>query len=103
VPPQGMYDSQLERAVRFAGYFIGGTLFLVFGIEFVVSGVTNWVLECMSPSFGSSPCSGNQIWQILSPLIGGIVLLVLGIAFVVLAHRFGPSGLRVPGVPPPPP
>lgn len=94
-----MDDAQFDRSIRFAAYLIGGVLFLTFGTESLISGIIDWIVECSSSNFGRT-CTGNQMWQVLSPVIGAGVLIVLAIIFFVLAY-----GSRRPASmsPPPPP
>jgi len=94
-----MDDAQLDRSVRFAAFLIGGVLFLVFGVQYLVSGVIDWAIECTSLNSGGS-CSGNEVWQILSPVFGGVIIVVLAIVFFILAYRSRRSG---PAYLPPPP
>lgn len=95
-----MDNAQFDQSIRFAAFLIGGVLFLIFGVEFLLSGVTDWITECVSPTFAGQ-CSGNQIWQVLSPVIVGIVLVALAILFFVLAYRARrPSSMSVPPSPP---
>jgi len=94
-----MDDNQLDRSIRFAAFLIGGVLFLVFGVQSLVSGVIDWAIECTNQNF-NGPCSGNEVWQILSPVFGGVVIIVFAIVFFILAYRSRRSGLLY--LPPPP-
>ncbi|MGD0587334.1 MAG: hypothetical protein ABSA63_00850 [Thermoplasmata archaeon] len=95
-----MDDVQFDRSIRFAAYLIGGVLFLVFGAESLISGIIEWAVECNNSNFGQV-CAGNQIWQVVSPAIGGAVLVVFAIIFFVMASRSRRSGPAY--LPPPPP
>ncbi|MGP8075232.1 MAG: hypothetical protein ACLP8Y_00600 [Thermoplasmata archaeon] len=93
-----MDDTQFDRSIRFAAFLIGGVLFLTFGVEYLVSGVIDLAVECTSPGFNA--CSGNQVWQVLAPVISGVIVVILAIVFFVLAFRTRrPS---TPYLPPPP-
>jgi len=81
-----MDNPPLNRSVEFAAFLIGAVLFMVFGVEFLVSGLVDWVVECVSSSFPQQ-CSGNQVWQILAPVISGAILVFLAILFLILAYR----------------
>ncbi|MGC2359807.1 MAG: hypothetical protein WA691_05830 [Thermoplasmata archaeon] len=94
-----MNDAQLDRSIRFAAFLIGGVLFLTFGVENLVSGTIILVIECGSTGFGQY-CSGNEVWQILAPVIGGTIVVVLAVVFFFLAYRARRSG--APSAPPPP-
>jgi hypothetical protein len=94
-----MDDTQLDRSIRFAAFLIGGVLFLTFGVEYFVSGIIDLSIECFSTSFGQ-PCTGSYVWQIAAPVIGGIIVVVLGIVFFVMAYRTRRP--RTPDLPPPP-
>ncbi len=94
-----MQDSQLDRSIRFGAFLIGAVLFLTFGVEFLVSGVIELVVECGSANYGQS-CSGNQLWEILAPVISGVIVVALAIVFFILAYRTRGSGALHP--PPPP-
>jgi len=92
-----MDDLVFDRSIRFAAYLIGGVLALIFGVEFTVSGIIDWAVQCVNNSF--STCQGNQIWSVLAPTISGAVILVLAIVLLLLAY-----GLRRPvKIPMPPP
>jgi hypothetical protein len=95
-----MDDAQLDRSIRFAAFLIGAVLFLVFGVEDLVSGAINVAVECGSTTNYGQSCSGSQLWQILAPVIGGVIVTAFGIVFLVLAYR-----IRRPitAFPPPPP
>jgi len=95
-----MDNAQFDRSTRFLAFLIGGVLFLIFGVEFLVSGVTEWIAECVNPTF-QGQCSGTQIWQTLSGVIAGVVLVALATFFFVLAYRA--RGLNSTSVPPSPP
>ena len=94
-----MDDAQFDRSVRFATYLIGAVLFLVFGIEYLISGVINLAVECGSTNYGQS-CTGNQLWQLLAPVIGGVIMVAFAIVFFILAYRPPRSSTAYP--PPPP-
>lgn len=92
-----MDDAQLDRSIRSAALLIGAVLLLVFGIEFLVSGVVDLAVECTSMSFNQA-CSGSQLWQLLAPVISGAIEVGLSIVFFVLASR-SRLGLASPAPP----
>jgi hypothetical protein len=81
-----MDDGQFDRSIRFGAFLLGGVLFLAFGIEDLVSGVVTLVVQCYANSFGQT-CSGNVLWEVAAPAVGGAVLVLFGIFFFVLAYR----------------
>jgi len=94
-----MDDAQFDRSVRFASFLIGGVLLFAFGVEYLVSGLISLVVQCISNSFGQS-CSGNYLWQVLSPVIGGAIVVFLAFVFFILAYQ---ARRKSPAPTPPPP
>jgi hypothetical protein len=96
-----MDEAQWDRSIRFAAFLIGAVLLLIFGAEFLVSGVVDWVVTCVANSFPGQ-CMGPEIWETLSGALAGAILVVLAILFFVLAYRARRPTFVAPTPPPPP-
>jgi hypothetical protein len=97
-----MAGSDPSAAIRFGAFLISGSLFLIFGIEFLISGITQYVLECVEANFPLD-CTGTALWNLLSPIIGGTVTIVLGAVLYLFAYRLRrPPPASVVPVPSPP-
>jgi len=97
-----MGDDRIDQSIRFAAFLVGGVIFLTFGIQALVEGVTELIVQCTNSAFGGQ-CSGSQLWEGLAPVVAGVVLAVLAILFFVFAYNARhPVPVRIPVTPPPP-
>lgn len=55
----------MARSSRFAGFLSGTVLTFVYGIQLVVTGLTDWIVGCLTPPF-SGACPTAQVWEIPS-------------------------------------
>jgi hypothetical protein len=90
-----MEESRLSGTVRFAAYLVSGALLIGYGAPLLSEGFAELYLECLSSQTGQN-CSSSATWALLAPLLSGVVLVVLSIAFFVLAYRARLTGAISP-------